>query len=758
MKVTMTSEASGSETPTAFSRLHPAIQRWIWDEHWKELRRTQVEAVGPILAGDVDVIVSATTASGKTEAAFLPMLSAIASQPATVPGVEILYMAPLKALINDQFERLSEISARVEVPVHRWHGDVSGSRKHEVLRRPGGLLLITPESLEAFFVLRGEQVPLTFGALRYVVVDELHSFIATERGTQLQSLLNRLELAVRRRIPRIALSATLGDMKSAAEFLRPGAGERVHSIVADDGDQALKLQLRGYLESAPRLTPAEAIAAEKAGEPVTGADTTGGDQLAIAADVFGTLRGSDNLVFANSRRLVEVYTDLLSTLAERNRVPNEFFAHHGNLSKEFREDVESRLKDKTHPANAVCTSTLEMGIDIGQVRSIAQIGAPPTVAAMRQRLGRSGRRGDPAVLRIYVSEAEVKSSTPPPDSLRAELVQSVAMVSLLLERWYEPPDPGDLHLSTLIQQLLSIIAQHGGVSAADAYEALCGVGPFDGVSKARFATLLRHLGGGDVITQSVDGTLLLGGVGERVVNHYSFYAAFATPEEWRLVNEGRSLGTLPIDFPLLPGLFLIFGGRRWRVVAVDGEHKVVDLVSSAGGHPPRFTGTGARVHNRVRREMLRLYQSAIMPTYLDSNAAELLTEGRQNFVRYRLDENQLLQFGDDTYIFIWEGDRILDTVVALLGAAELSATRDGLALSVAKISPVEVAAHLMTLLAGPAPDPVEVASRVCNKLVEKFDVWLPDELLVAEYAARSLDVEGAWRALQGVVESTVASR
>ena len=270
----MTSEASGSETPTAFSRLHPAIQRWIWDEHWKELRRTQVEAVGPILAGDVDVIVSATTASGKTEAAFLPMLSAIASQPATVPGVEILYMAPLKALINDQFERLSEISARVEVPVHRWHGDVSGSRKHEVLRRPGGLLLITPESLEAFFVLRGEQVPLTFGALRYVVVDELHSFIATERGTQLQSLLNRLELAVRRRIPRIALSATLGDMKSAAEFLRPGAGERVHSIVADDGDQALKLQLRGYLESAPRLTPAEAIAAEKAGEPVTGAETS----------------------------------------------------------------------------------------------------------------------------------------------------------------------------------------------------------------------------------------------------------------------------------------------------------------------------------------------------------------------------------------------------------------------------------------------------------------------------------------------------
>jgi ATP-dependent Lhr-like helicase len=740
------SEHSASET-SAFSLLHPGIQRWIWDHGWRELRPAQAEAVIPVLAGDTDLIISAATAAGKTEAAFLPILSALASQPATIPGVEVLYLGPLKALINDQFERLSTMSERVEIAVHRWHGDVSGGHKGEVLRAPSGLLLITPESLEALFVLRGAQVPTIFRALRYVVVDELHSFIGSERGAQLQSLLHRLELAIRRRVPRIALSATLGDMGSAADFLRPGSALRARHIVADDDSQALKLQLRGYLRTEPEFAP------DHAG---LWASDTGGDEMAIATDMFDVLRGSDNLIFANSRRLVEIYTDLLRQMADERGLPNEFFAHHGSLSKDLRESVEQRLKDRTLPVNAVCTSTLEMGIDIGDVRSIAQIGAPPTVAAMRQRLGRSGRRGDAAVLRVYVSEDEVKASTPPPDSLRSELVQSIAMVDLLLERWYEPPEPGDLHLSTLVQQLLSVIAQHGGVMAGDAYTVLCAPGPFSGISSVQFAALLRHLGTIEVLMQSVDGTLLLGRVGERIVNHYSFYAAFATPEEWRLVSAGQTLGTLPIEFPLTPGLLLIFAGRRWKVLAVNTEHKVIDLAPAPGGRPPRFIGVGSLVHNRVREELLTVYQTSSIPAYLDAPAAELLTEARQNFARYRLGERSLIQEGDDTYMFLWAGDRIVNTVTALLSAAELMATRDGLALSVAKISPVELSAHLVAMLATSMPDPVELAAIVRNKATEKYDIFLPDELLDVSYAARSLDVPGAWKALHRVVESTVA--
>jgi ATP-dependent Lhr-like helicase len=737
----MSSAPSGSE-PSAFSLLHPALQRWIWEQKWGELRPAQAQAIPAILGGERDVIISAATASGKTEAAFLPMLTAVAAHAATSPGIEILYLSPLKALINDQFDRLSDLAGSVDVAVHRWHGDVAGDKKAAVLRKPTGVLLITPESLEALFVRRGSQISTMFGALRYVVVDELHAFIGTERGAQLQSQLHRLELAIRRRVPRIALSATLGDMHSAAEHLRPGLGDAVLHLLDDADGQAVKLQVRGYTQSEPDLASQEG----------DGADD---NQGAIARDIFETLRGSDNLIFANSRRQVEVYADLLTHLSERQRVPNEFFAHHGSLSKELREFVEARLKDRSRPANAVCTSTLELGIDIGEVRSIAQIGAPPAVASLRQRLGRSGRRGDAAVLRVYISEDEVTSITPPPDALRAELVQSVAMVNLLLQRWYEPAIPGDLHLSTLVQQLLSVIAQHGGVLAADAYSALCQSGPFSLVTPAQFAELLRSLGTKELLQQSVDGTLLHGAVGERIVNHYSFYAAFQSVEEWRLVSDGHTLGTLPIDYPLSPGLFVIFAGRRWRVTAVDAEHKVVDLVPAPGGRPPVFSGAGPAVDHSVRHEMLRVYQSAEIPSYLDAEAARLLTEARQNFTRFRLFERRLLAHGEDTYIFLWAGDRIVNTVMTILAATEMKTTRDGLALSVADVTPVELSAQLMALLFGEQPDPIALAATVANKAVEKYDAFLSESLQNASYAAHSLDVPGAWKALQEVVDSTV---
>jgi ATP-dependent Lhr-like helicase len=275
-------------------------------------------------------------------------------------------------------------------------------------------------------------------------------------------------------VPRIALSATFGDLPLAAEFLRPGAGGEASLIEADDDGQELQLQLRGYRFVAPRLNATEAIEAETAGIDVTAEEVTEGDKVAIAEHLFRVLRGADNLVFANTRREVKIYADLLTTMAERAGLPNQFFPHHGSLSKDLREHVEARLKGADQPITAICTSTLEMGIDIGDVGSIAQIGTPPTVASLRQRLGRSGRRGGPAILRIYVAELDITEKTPPSDWLRAELVQSIAMVRLLLSRWIEPPSVEDLHLSTLVQQLLLMIAQHGGVAAPDAYGALCG--------------------------------------------------------------------------------------------------------------------------------------------------------------------------------------------------------------------------------------------------------------------------------------------
>jgi ATP-dependent helicase Lhr and Lhr-like helicase len=351
--------SSDAKSSAAFHELHPEVQRWVYDQSWTTLRDIQEQAIEPILSGQRDVILAAPTASGKTEAAFLPICSAIAND--RQPSVETIYIGPLKALINDQFARLESLCERLNIPVCRWHGDASDHHKKKLLAKPSGVLLITPESLEAFFILRGPAMPKLFQHVRYVVIDELHSFIGAERGRQLQSLIHRIELSIRRKVPRLALSATLGDMRLAADFLRPKQAEDVLLIQSSDTSQEIRLQVRGYLRQSVQ-----------AGGQQESRETS--DELAIATHLYSVLRGSNNLAFCNARQSVEKYADLLRRLCEQKHVPNEFFPHHGNLSKELREDLEKRLKEARSPVTAIATTTLELGIDIGSVKSIAQIG------------------------------------------------------------------------------------------------------------------------------------------------------------------------------------------------------------------------------------------------------------------------------------------------------------------------------------------------------------------------------------------------
>lgn len=767
---------SEPNTSSAFARLHPRIQRWVYDNGWTSLHDAQECAIGPILDGNRDLIISAATAAGKTEAAFLPICSVLAeardrdnaavspdpwlshdpwAEPATEQpsGVEALYVSPLKALINDQFDRLDQLCEGVGIPVCRWHGDVSGSAKQKLLRNPSGILLITPESLEALFVNRGASIPELLGGLRYVVVDELHSFLATPRGAQLQSLLNRVEVAIRRRPPRIGLSATLGDMLIAATFLRPSDPSAVLLINSDADERELQLQVRGYLASPPKLSPRQVADAERAGETVAVEDSEDGDRLAIRDHLFRVLRGRDNLVFANARRDVEDYADLLARRCERERVPNEFWAHHGSLAKDVREVVEAQLKDRTRPVTAVCTSTLEMGIDIGSVASIAQIGPPPSVASLRQRLGRSGRRDEPSVLRVYVTEDELDSRSNPVDELRCALVQTVAMVQLLLERWVESPDDPGLNYSTLVQQILSMIAQHGGATPLEIHRTLCGPGPFECVDSDRFARLLRDMAAADLIVQMSDGLLLHGQLGEKFVNHYSFYTAFQTSEEWRLVAEGRALGSLPITQPLAIGGLLVFAGRRWRIVEIDAHAHVVELTHSAGGKPPNFGGAGALVSDEVRRQMVAVYGSANVPDWLDREATALLDEGRAAWRRFNLERTVLVASGTGTVVLPWCGDRALVTLNLLLRRCGADTSAEGPSLSVSDRTPTEVMEIARAALQQGKPDSLDLARGLENTQIEKWDWVLDNELSAEAAAARLLDVERAWEALGLIAQS-----
>lgn len=731
---------SNSDESQAFYLLDEKVRRWVWDQSWTTLRDAQERAVAPILSGDTDVIIAAATATGKTEAAFLPICSRLLAEESQ--NACVVYISPLKALINDQFSRMEQLCERLDIPVHPWHGDISGSKKGKFLKKPTGILLITPESVESLFVNHGTAIPRLFGNLLYIVVDELHSFIGSERGQQLQSLLHRLAFAIKRNVPRIGLSATIGDMGLASRFLRHDGATETEMIVSTATGQELKLLLRGYVQLPPSLTPtgeSEEVQSD-------------GSLFEIGGNIFKTLRGSSNLVFANSRNRVELLSDLLRKMCEEQHLPNEFWPHHGSLSKELREDAEAAVKDKTRPVSIVCTSTLEMGIDIGSVVSIAQVGVPPSVASMRQRLGRSGRReGDPAILRIYIQEDGLTERSDPADCLRSGLVQTIAMVMLLLAKWYEPPPARGLHLSTLVQQVLSLIAQYGGVTAAQAYNVLCRNGPFPLMGQRMFTEFLRCLGEQRLIMQASDGLLLHGTMGERIVNHYSFYTAFATPEEYRLVSGDRTLGTLPIDRPVAVDSLLIFGGRRWLVVAVDAAKKVIVLKPAQGGVPPTFGGQAGWVHDRIRQEMFAIYTAGSVPVFLDSHAKELLSEARENFKRFGLAKTRMLTQGSTTYLFCWKGDRVMDTLAAMLRSKGMKAVNEGIAIVVTNSSPDDLQKCLCSLLKEGLPDAHEVAKSVANKATEKYDFFLTDDLLSVDYAASKLDTEGAFIALKTVV-------
>ena len=283
-------------TPSqAFELLHPLIQRWIWQQNWSELRDIQELAAPVLLSREKDLIIMAGTASGKTEAAFLPICTHLATSPPKSIGA--LYVGPLKALINDQFGRLESLCEALEIPVHRWHGDVSSSKKKRLLDDPSGILLITPESLEALFVIHGTNIRRLFGDLAYVVIDEIHSFMGNERGRQLQSLLHRIQVATRRQVPRVGLSATIGSPALAAAFLRSDDPGRVVLMESKAGSQEVRLQVRGYYEpGAPTLVAASNAPKmpEEAATPVQ--ESLGLVNEGIIADLFKRLRGSSNLI------------------------------------------------------------------------------------------------------------------------------------------------------------------------------------------------------------------------------------------------------------------------------------------------------------------------------------------------------------------------------------------------------------------------------------------------------------------------------
>ena len=707
-------------SPQTFRRLHPNLQEWVRDRHWTELRPLQVAAAQHILTSEWPLILSAGVASGKTEAAFLPLLTALPGEPEV--GFEVVYIAPLVALIDDQARRLESMAAAVGRPVTPWHGEIAQSVKAAARKAPHGVLMITPESLDSYLSNHAQKARTAFGSLRFVVIDELHAFLSSERGKQLQSVLARLEQQCGSKPTRIGLSATLGDISAAQRWLHPTAPAQVQHI----GDPT------------PRRQPQIELFGIRSGTmPV---DHERGSLVGAVAQ--RVVRGK-HLVFVNGRKRVEEVVDELRPALHALRSPAEVFAHHSNIAKTGKKSAEKSLHE-TADTCLVCTSTLELGIDVPQVASVAQIGPPPAVASLKQRAGRSGRGEARGYLHIYCAERDLDSRSSLIERLRPRLVQAIAMVELMVEGWIEPPHDERAHLSTLIHQTLALLLQKSGATPRDLWAVLCRDGAFRAVDWPLYRQLLSQMKAVELVRQEDDGPMVhLGTVGARIATHYTFPVIFETPMEWTLLHDGKEIGTLPRVLPTLPQDLLIFAGRRWQVVAVDQDRHILDVKPSTSGVAPDFGGEIAPIHDRIRQKMREIYMSDHVPGFCQGDSASLLADARLWFGKSQLSTNALLVDGNDTLLFHWMGDCAAATLRVMLGNEGLRAVEESVCLRAVRAAPEDVQAALRRLAAVPAPDPVELARAVPNKRAEKYDRFLGPELLSLEYAQRTLDVVGA---------------
>jgi ATP-dependent Lhr-like helicase len=709
---------------SAFSCLHPKIQEKLYTMEWTEIRPIQKDAILELYTTDHNLIISAKTASGKTEAAFLPILSQIVEKKGV--GISAIYVGPLKALINDQFQRLEKLCELAEIPVFKWHGDVGSSGKAKFLKNPSGVLLITPESIESLFINHPNDLPRLFGSLSFIVIDEMHSFIGSERGAHLKSLLSRVLHRSPKGVRLIGLSATFGDPELVKKWLIPRNPESI-TIISDPTEQKeVQYLVRSYVLE----------------KPIDG-EQKNNDQVEspVIEDIVKYFYGKTALIFVNSRELLEFYTDATRMHLEKKGLPDSFRIHHGSLSKSEREDTEDALKSN-RPTATFCSSTLEMGIDVGNVSRIGQVGAPWSVNSLAQRLGRSGRKeGEASTLIMFIIEKESKEDSIV-ERLHPELLRAVAMSELMIEKWNEPPQIGYYHFSTLIQQILSIIKEHGGSTAKDLFNTLVKDGAFQNVRQEDFILILRSMGAADLIEQDERDVLILGLEGERIVNNFEFYSAFTSSKEFSVVHKGGKIGSIQSAPDIETREFLILAGRRWEILEIDFKRAEILVEPSKGGKVPKyFSGGGADIHTRIREKMREIVTSDYVPAYLNTQAQAMLREAQHAARVAGLAENPFVVDGAHTYWFTWTGSAKHRTLFTLgKEFAGLHVEDEEIALKFKGVSPSQILEKYKEILAS-CPSADEIAEKFRGRTSEKYDQFVPENLQIAEYAKRYIDTE-----------------
>lgn len=779
---------------SAFDRYAPFVQDFIYNHNWENLRSIQVAAADAIFNTDENVLLTASTASGKTEAAFFPILTELWENPPASVGA--IYIGPLKALINDQFYRLGDLCEEADIPVWHWHGDVSASHKAKMLKHPSGILQITPESLEALLMHKHAAVPRLFCDLRYVVIDEVHSLLRGDRGGQTLCLIERLGRMAGVNPRRIGLSATIGGPERTGAFLASGTGRGCIIPRFEEPRRVWRLSMEHFYITGPQATEralqdhgpqqADVLKVERVagGEDRGGANDDGSrmapralpdpdgvtvldaDDNALLAPtdtapndadpgigyIFERTRGRKCLVFVNSREEAEAVCSMLRSYCEARHEPDRFLIHHGNLSASYRETAEDIMRDEEQLQTTVTTATLELGIDIGRLERAFQIDAPFTVSSFLQRMGRTGRRDDPPEMHFVMREEQPEPRSMMPETVPWKLIQGIALVQLYREeKWVEPPALDSLPYSLLYHQVMATLASCGELSPAELAQRVLTLSYFHRVSADDLRVLLHHLIDTDQVEVTEGGGLIVGISGERITNSFKFYAVFQENEEFTVRCESSELGTIVNPPPA--GERIAIAGHCWLVEEVDWKRHLVFCTQVKGRVPAYFGDCAGDINTHVLERMKRALEEHDVYPYLLGNARARLAQARHVAANAGVagrDSRPLINLGGDTWaLFPWLGSYAflaLERLLKIKCADELGLK--GLDPSRPYFMQFRMKADEETFYRVVAAEaeadfaPIDLVYPGEVPYFDKYDEMLPAELVRKGFAEGVLDIEG----------------
>ncbi len=706
-----------------FDKLPWFVKEYIHTCRWSGFRAIQNQTFEAFYSTDDHILISAGTSSGKTEAAMFPVIGSLYNNPPESIGA--LYIGPLKALIDDQFQRMGPLLGESELRITGWHGDINNNSKVKLINDPQGILQITPESLQNILSYTPEDIERLFHDLRFIIIDEVHAFMDSDRGLQLLCCLQRLEVLAHCEPRRIGLSATISDREDAAQWLAADTGRHV-SIVYDDASNERNIRIR-YNHFPKGDAASDSVERKKA---VT----------SYYLDLFRETHGYNCIVFTNSRQDAEMAAKSLRIVAEKKGYANEVSIHHGSISKELRKIAEDRLKNPSIKSTTVATVTLELGIDVGDLDRIIQIDAPFTCSGLVQRMGRSGRRGNGQDLIIMCNEDEEEWWSTI-DGVSRSLVKAVAMSELVLkEGWTEPPENNSMPFGLLYHQTMEYLRAGVGCKFSTLVSDVLTMYPFREISKEQYKLLVKHLVNLKHLEIMSDQTILIGPEAERYVFSRDFCSIFSTKKEIIVKCDGKLVGSIQ-NLPQV-GELIQLAGRVWTVVKVSDNKSTIEVEECDGEACNPWRSGTPPTHTRIMQKMLEVLSSDDDYPYLDDAAKERLSESRD--VARSIGMTAMFSERKGGYrMYPWLGTRQFDTLRRILqkviGTDSIRAFQPYYIDIRTKLSEDQILKRVMNYIEDEKPLSLAYDEDVLR--YGKYDRFIPESLLIREFAADRLDFD-----------------